>query len=328
MSDGGDGFGQVLSRLVSAQVKAVSAVDAAHRPRQANWWWAPRTRTAIIESAQTIGLALLPPGQYHPFELDTFGLCAVLEAAADSGAIHCVLGIGGSATNDGGFGLAHGLGWEFLDAKDQPIRCWTGLASLAHLCPPKHRRLIADLRVAVDVQNVLLGPKGATRVYGPQKGLKSKDFHLAESCLRRLATVVRKDLKLNHARLPGAGAAGGLGFGLASFFGARLEPGFSIFARYAKLSRRLRTAQLVVTGEGAIDASSLMGKGVGEIAKMCRQFRVPCLGLAGMIGDRRLAARHFTQAQALSPDLADAVQAKARAAYWLTRLSAQAARNY
>src|SRR3954463_2679591 len=119
MSDGGDGFGLLLSHLLNAQKERIKTVDAAHRPCEAKWWWHAPTRTAIIESALVVGLAQLPPGKYHPFELDTRGLGEVLLAANAKGAKRCVVGIGGSATNDGGFGMAAALGWQFFDTHDE-----------------------------------------------------------------------------------------------------------------------------------------------------------------------------------------------------------------
>src|SRR5690242_1517867 len=264
MSDGGDGFGEVLGRLRDAEMKTVDTLDAARRPIRAAWWWDSKTTTAIIESARVIGLALLPPNKFHPFDLDTFGLGAVMDAASSIGARHCLMGIGGSATNDGGFGVARARGWTFLDNRGQPIEQWRRLDLLQRISPPTSRGDLPELLVAVDVQNPLLGAKGASRIYGPQKGLRSEDIEHAENCLCRLAEVVGRDLGSNAAIEPGAGAAGGLGFGMRCFFGARLESGFDIFARCARLRERIRAAQLVITGEGAIDASTLMGKGVGE----------------------------------------------------------------
>ena len=130
MSDGGDGFGAVLSGLVEGEEQSLATVDAAHRPLQAIWWWDRRTQTAIIESAGIIGLALLPPNKFHPFDLDTFGLGAALQATAEKGARNCLMGLGGSATNDGGFGLARALGWRLLDENDRPVGKWTDFASL------------------------------------------------------------------------------------------------------------------------------------------------------------------------------------------------------
>jgi glycerate kinase len=197
----------------------------------------------------------------------------------------------------------------------------TGLASLR---PPLRRRWFKRLTVAVDVSNPLLGPRGATRIYGPQKGLRPPDFKLAEACLKQLAQVARRTFGQDYAADPGAGAAGGLGFGLRTFLGARLVPGFEVFARHAALARRLRSADLVITGEGAIDDSTLMGKGTGQIAERCRQLAVPCLGLAGQVSARVKRKTLFTQTHALT-DLTTLEQAQAQPAYWLERLAAAAA---
>ena len=168
---------------------------------------------------------MLPPGRFHPFQLDTLGLGAVMRAAAERGARRCLMGIGGSATNDGGFGLARALGWEFLDREGEPIERWTGLDGLERIRVPQRRRWFSAVVVATDVRNTLLGPRGATRVYGPQKGLRPQDFALAERCLGRLARVVKQQFGRDFAREPGAGAAGGLGFGLQAFLGAELHRG-------------------------------------------------------------------------------------------------------
>lgn len=322
MSDGGDGFGDVLGTLLGAKTQSVKTVDAAHRPCRARWWWEPKSKSAVIESANVIGLAMLPPGKFHPFELDTFGLGAVVRAAAKKGARRCLIGIGGSATNDGGFGLARALGWNFLKTDGQSIQQWTELPALAQIHPPKQRRWFGECIVAVDVQNPLLGPRGATRVYGPQKGLVAGEFAAAEHCLRRLAAVFKKDFGQDFGTAPGAGAAGGLGFGLLGFLGARPEPGFDLFARHAKLNKILRTSDLVLTGEGRLDASTLMGKGVGEMARRCRQLNLPCVCFAGDISQAAEIRHAFTQAHALTA-LTSPADAKARPAFWLER-SAQA----
>lgn len=326
MCDGGDGFGMAMGQLLGARVRMVRTVDAAHRACRGKWWWAYDTRTAIIESAAVIGLALLPPGKYHPFYLDTFGLGAVFDAALRAGARRFLVGIGGSATNDAGFGLARALGWRFLDSTDSEIKTWIHLHKLAALKPPPERRRFREVLVAVDVRNPLLGPSGATRVYGPQKGLRSKDFPLAEKCLRHLAQVVRRDLGRDFAEASGAGAAGGLGFGLAAFLGARLTPGFQMFAKMARLEQRLRAVDCVLTGEGQIDRSTLMGKGVGEIAKLCRGWGKPCFGLAGSVSTEARGPKLFSVVHALA-DLTSIEDARARPAFWLERLARRVAQT-
>ena len=333
ISDGGDGFGEVMSELVGARQLSCRTVDAAHRPCKATWWWDAKTKTAIIESAKIVGLAMLPPGEFHPFDLDTFGLGAVLRTARDKGAKQILVGIGGSATNDGGFGLARALGWKFFNCDGRLIERWTDLHGLKRIQPPQ-RRGSGRVIVAVDVQNKLLGVRGATRIYGPQKGLQPQDFELAERCLRWLAKVLGVPpsggnirLKPELQTIPGTGAAGGLGFGLLAFLGAKLEPGFDLFARHATLEHRLRDADLVITGEGAIDRSTLMGKGVGQIAKRCLKLKIPCLGLTGMTVRSAAVNQFFSEVHTLT-DLTSPAQAKAKSSFWLEQLAERTALEF
>mgnify|MGYP005836051001 FL=1 len=327
ISDGGDGFGELLGQLLGAEACEVATLDAAHRPRRARWWWEPRRRLALVESARVIGLARLPPGQFHPFDLDTFGLGAVLRAVARRRPRRTLVGLGGSATNDAGFGLARALGWRFFARDGRALTRWTELAELASVRPPRQRPAWGELLVAVDVRNRLLGPRGCTRIYGPQKGLRPEDLTPAERCLRRLARVLgRAGRRVAPAGLPGAGAAGGLGYGLMVFAGARLVPGFELFARLSGLDERVARADWVITGEGALDETTLaMGKGVGGVARLCRQKRRPCLALAGMVSDRARAARWFASVHALTPDLTSPARAKREAAKWLTELARRVA---
>ena len=334
MSDGGDGFGEVMGQLLGAKIQKINTVDAAHRKCEARWRWEPKTKTAVIESASVIGLAKLPPGKFHPFELDTFGLGAVIRAAAGKGAKRCIIGIGGSATNDGGFGLARALGWKFWDRDGAAIERWTELHRLKRISPPKRVRWFSELVVAVDVQNPLLGARGATRVYGPQKGLRGDDFALAEKCLRRLALVCSGGLRpplfdqrhsQSAATTPGAGAAGGLGFGLMTFLGAKMEPGFDLFARLAGLHKHFHAADLVITGEGRMDESTFMGKGVGAIVRRCLKFKTSCIALAGDITGRKGGT--FLEMHALT-ELTTMEKAKANPDHWLERLAADTAKNF
>jgi glycerate kinase len=331
MSDGGDGFGEVLARHLGAEAREVESVDAAHRRIRATWWWVRRGRLALVESARVIGLAQLPRGRHHPFNLDTFGLGAVLRAVARLRPARCLVGIGGSATNDGGFGLARSLGWRFLSSSGQPIEEWTQLPSLARVLPPARRVSLGRVEVAVDVRNRLLGLRGATRSYGPQKGLRPEDFRLAEAALRRLQRVASNQLGLEDrpAAKPGSGAAGGLGFGLHVFAGGRLVSGFECFSRSARLEQRLARCHLVITGEGAVDEGTvLMGKGVGRIARMARRFNVPCLALAGAVARPELARGCFTRLLAITPALTAAGDSLAHPAKWLRILASRAASEW
>ena len=323
ISDGGDGFGCVLGDALGAKPQRITTVDAAHRKCVSTWWWQPKTRTAIIESANIIGLAMLPVGKFHPFQLDTFGLGKVLLAATSKGAKTIILGIGGSATNDGGFGLARSLGWEFLDARGERIEQWTQLHTLAEIRRTKSLKL-PKIVVAVDVENPLLGKRGATRIYGPQKGLRADEFVIAEKNLRRLASVAKRQLGFDFTRTHGTGAAGGLGYGLATFARGELRPGFELLARTTRLTSHLDGCDLVITGEGSLDASTLMGKGAGSLAQICRARGIPVIGLSGVLHDSLKLRKLFTQTRSLT-QLTTPSKARSRAAHWLAILAAKIA---
>lgn len=331
MSDGGDGFGEVMAKLLGAKPQSTMTVDAAHHRLRAKWWWVGENKTALIESAQVIGLALLPSGKFHPFDLDTFGLGKIFQAAIKRGARKILIGIGGSATNDGGFGLARSLGWKFHDASGDEINSWPDLVNLETVCNPSLSK-IPEVVVAVDVQNPLLGRGGATRVYGPQKGLRAKDLLSAEAALKRLMIICCGGLRPSPknrrsqaaATIAGDGAAGGLGFGLRCFLNGKLERGFEMFSQYSTLTERIRKADLVVTGEGAIDEQTFMGKGVGEVFDLSAKFRVPCVALAGKIES---AERKFAS-HAIVPGLASFEEAKTKPAFYLSKLAEKLAREW
>ncbi|MCC7376255.1 MAG: glycerate kinase [Verrucomicrobiales bacterium] len=282
MSDGGDGFGPVVGTLIGARARSLPTTDAAGRLRRARWWWEPSRRIAVIETAQSNGLALLPKGRFHPFDLDTSGVGRLLRAAHRAGAVTGLLGVGGSATNDGGFGLALALGWKFLDRKGRLLLRWRDLERLSHVEPPTPTGSHVRWIVATDVSNPLLGRQGATRVYGPQKGLRPADLPKAEACLAQLAKVMKRQTGFD-SRLPGCGAAGGLGYGLQAFLGAERRLGFDVFAEFADLDRRLAESDLVISGEGAVDAQTLMGKGVGQLLAACRRHDKPVALFGGRV---------------------------------------------
>jgi len=321
VSDGGDGFGAIMAEMLGAKPVRVKTVNAAHQSVEATYWWKPDSKLAIVEAANIIGLAMLPKGEFHPFDLNTYGLGLVLQAAAKRGARRALIGIGGSATNDAGFGMARALGWKFLDRRGREIIEWLKLAELLQVVPPRKRRVIFHVTVAVDVNNPLLGARGCSRIFGPQKGLRPGDMKPAEAALRRLARVLEVQMGIGDRHAPGVGAAGGLGFGLNVFVGARLKPGFDLVARQAGLLRKIRGAELVITGEGAIDHQTLMGKGTGEIAMLARAAGVPCMGLAGKVEDKRKSRRLFTDTGSLT-ELTTPASAVRNPSRWLEKLAA------
>jgi glycerate kinase len=323
ISDGGDGFGAVLAERLGAERRTLKTVDAAHRPIQAHWWYDPHSGRALIEAAAINGLAQLPPGHFHPFELDTTGLGAVLKAAQEAGAREVLMGIGGSATNDAGFGLARALGWQFFDEAGQPIERWIHLDQLHRWTPPESPFPL-PITVAVDVDNPLLGARGCSRVYGPQKGLRTDNLPIADAALGRLAEFAAAAHGTRLDERPGAGAAGGLGFGLRLFLRATLESGFEIVARHTRLIEEIDQADLILTGEGSIDRQTFMGKGTGQIALLCQQRTKPCWGLAGVVEaptSTEPSTALFQRLAAITPTLTQPAEAKADAARWLALLA-------
>ena len=325
MSDGGDGFGEVIASLTAAKKRSAITVNANHEKCSAPWWFKADTGTAIVESARTVGLSMLLPARHHPFALDTRGLGVLLAKIAARGVSRFLIGLGGSATNDCGFGMARALGWEFLDQKRKPLQRWTDLNSLVFLRPPQPRRRFAEMVIASDVQNPLLGPHGATRIYGPQKGLSPADIRFAEGAITRLAIVTKDTIGEDFSERPGAGAAGGLGFACMAFLGGRAEAGFDLFAKYSNLAKRLRNADLVLTGEGEIDASTAMGKGAGSLARLCRRAGIPCLGFTGSFDRKACPPDHLFDRVFALTEITTLGEAKSHPTSWLEHLAREAA---
>ena len=330
ISDGGEGFGSLMAKALNGTETLIPAVDVFGQKKTVPLWLTPQG-TALIESANLIGLVLIPQPQRDPLTLDSARLGAALKSDTLTRCRHCIIGIGGSATNDGGFGVARKLGWQFRNETGQEIEWWLDLTSLKTITEPKGGHLRADnldsVTVAVDVQNPLLGPEGCTHVYGPQKGLKEEDLPRAEAALARLAEVWKSRTGEDAASLAGAGAAGGLGFGLHCFAGAKIRSGFEVFAEAVDLTAKLEEADVVITGEGAMDHQSIMGKGVGELAKLAQINGCRCLGLAGHLDRHSGLEAHFEQCHALT-EITSRSEAEQNAAHWLEKLSTEAAKNF
>ncbi|HZU75516.1 MAG TPA: glycerate kinase, partial [Dehalococcoidia bacterium] len=225
--------------------------------------------TAVIETAEACGLSLLKGRPLDPARATTFGVGELLRTALDAGCRHVLLGIGGSATDDGGAGMAQALGFGLLDAEGCELgRGPAGLASLARI-DASHtdpRLAQASFDVAVDVTNPLCGPQGATAVFGPQKGVLPEQIPVFDAALRRLGERIERDLGVPVLDLPGGGAAGGLGAGLAGFLHARLRPGFALVAETLGVEQQVARADLVLTGEGRLDAQTPYGKTVAGVS--------------------------------------------------------------
>ena len=293
MADGGEGTVDALVIATGGSYQSVRVRGPLGGPVEAQFGLLGDGRTAVMEMASASGLALLPAGERDPFQTTTRGTGELLRAILDLGVRHGVVGIGGSATNEGGAGFAQALGYRLLDAGGAELLPGGGaLDQLVEIdasqCDARLGALTID--VACDVDNPLCGTRGATAVFGPQKFAlgrlpTAEDLAKLDANLGHLARIIERDLGPKVAELPGAGAAGGLGAGLVAFAGGRLRPGIEIVIEAVGLQNRLRGADLCITGEGALDGSSAGGKTPVGVARHCRLAGVPCLALAGKIGD-------------------------------------------
>jgi len=247
-------------------------------------------RTAVIEMASASGLALVPPRHRNPLVTTTFGTGELIRAALDRGVRKILIGIGGSATVDGGSGMAQALGVKLLDARGHGIPSGGGgLAKLDRIdmsgLDPRVKSRRVGIEVACDVRNRLTGKTGAARVYGPQKGATPGQVRILDKALARLAEVIRRDLGVDVGRLPGSGAAGGLGAGLVAFLGARLRSGGEMVLEAVDLAGKMQRAEIVITGEGRLDRSSAYGKTPMGVAQTAVKLGIPVVALVGSVGE-------------------------------------------
>ncbi|KQP47760.1 glycerate kinase [Pseudorhodoferax sp. Leaf274] len=296
MADGGEGTVQALVDATGGRLREIVVTGPTGRRTAARYGLAADDTLAVIEMAAASGLEGVPPAERDPRSATSFGTGELIADALDAGARRFVIGLGGSATNDGGAGMLQALGARLLDADGRDIG--HGGAALARL----HRidvggldARIAQCRidVACDVTNPLLGPRGASAVFGPQKGATPAMVEELDRCLQRLADVLRRDLGQDVADVPGTGAAGGMGAALLAVLGARLRPGSEVVADALGLDAAVREADLVVTGEGRTDGQTIHGKAPIGVARVAARHGVPVIGLSGALApDARAVHEH------------------------------------
>jgi glycerate kinase len=287
IADGGEGTVEALVAATSGAIRRTWVHGPLQTPVEAFWGILGDGQTAVIEMASASGLPLVPRDKRDPRLTSTYGTGELIKAALDAGLTRLIIGIGGSATNDGGTGMAQALGVRFLDAEGLELPPGGGaLAQLAQidLTNLDPRLATADLLVACDVDNPLTGPRGASAIYGPQKGATPDMVPVLDAALARFAEVATQATGRDVATLPGAGAAGGLGAGLLFFTPARLSPGVKIVLEATGFGELARTADLVITGEGCTDAQTAMGKAPVGVAAMAKTWGVPVLCLSGGLG--------------------------------------------
>lgn len=289
LADGGEGTVSALVRGAGGALKTVTVRGPLGAETLAQWAILD-DGSAAIEMAQASGLTLVAPPNRDAKRASSYGTGEVIRTALDAGCRKLLIGIGGSATTDGGAGALQALGARFLDAAGQQLA--PGGAALFHLAAIDVSGLDARLRdceitVLCDVTNPLCGPRGAARIYGPQKGASPEDVELLDAALSRFADVATQTLGRDWREFPGAGAAGGIGFGLLGFLDARLRPGIEVVLETTRFAEKLEDADLVLTAEGALDEQTLSGKTIAGVASAAKHAKngagVPVIAFGGAV---------------------------------------------
>jgi len=321
LADGGPGTVEALVDATHGRYVESDAHDPLGRPVRARWGALGDARTAVIEMAAASGLTLLREDERDPMRASTFGTGELIVAALDAGYQRVIVGVGGSATNDGGAGAAHALGVRLLDDRGDELP--PGGAALASLARIDTTGLNARLRdahviVATDVASPLCGPDGASVLYGAQKGATPSQARELDAALAHYAEVIDRDLGVDVAGVAGAGAAGGLAAGLIAFCGATVRPGFDVVAEAVGFYERMRAADLIVTGEGRLDRQTAFGKTAAGVARAARAAGRPVIAVVGSMREQETASL-FDAVCAITPDLASEAEALARPADLIAR---------
>lgn len=305
MADGGEGTVDAVLAATGGERRECRVCGPLGESVLAHWGWLGEG-TAVLEMASASGLHHVPRARRDATVTTSLGTGELIRAALDAGATRIILGLGGSATNDGGAGLLQALGVRFLDARE--VELPPGGAALARLARIDAggldpRLLQARVEIAADVDNPLCGPRGASRVFGPQKGADPQQVEQLDAALEHYARVVAATLGEDHSHHPGVGAAGGLGFAARAFLHAGFRPGIELVAELSGLADAVEGADLVITGEGRLDSQSLHGKTPVGVARIARAAGVPVVALAGSLGEdyQALYAAGIDAAFALSP---------------------------
>lgn len=286
MADGGEGTVQSLVDATDGEIISKVVTGPLGEPVEAFFGILGNKTTAVIEMAAASGLHLVPKEKRNPLLTTTRGTGELIAAALDHGVTHIIIGLGGSATNDGGAGMAKALGAQLLDMEGKEISEGGGaLGDLVSINLSSFDPRLANVKIeaACDVNNPLTGKKGASAIFGPQKGATAEMIEQLDQNLGHYAAVIERDLGKKISDVPGAGAAGGLGAGLLAFLPSELKRGVDIVIEATGLSRIVKDADLVITGEGKIDGQTIFGKTPIGVAKTAKKFDVPVVGIAGNI---------------------------------------------
>lgn len=288
MADGGDGTVQCLVNATGGEILKEKVTGPLGDEVLASYGILGDKKTAVIEMAEASGLTLVPENKRNPLITTTYGTGQLIKAALDQGCRKMIIGIGGSATNDGGAGMVQALGVKLLDKGGEEIGFGGGELKKIFRIDTKYldnRLSKTKVLIASDVSNPLCGPKGATRIYGPQKGATPELIKELDESLAYFAEIIKRDLNKDIKDIPGAGAAGGLGASLIAFLDAELRPGIEIIIEIVKLEQAIKDADLVITGEGKIDSQTIYGKAPIGVAKIAKKYNISVIAIAAIISD-------------------------------------------
>lgn len=275
LADGGEGTVDALIEGLGGESVAVTVTGPLGAPIASRYGLVRDRGLAVIEMADAAGLPLVPVAERNPMNTTTYGLGELILAAAESGAREFIIGIGGSATNDCGLGMLTALGVRFLDSEGVSVGIYgRDVSNVAHVDASGLKAILQDCRfhIACDVNNPLTGKNGCSYIYGPQKGATPDIVRAMDKSIASLARIVASDVGKDYAAMPGAGAAGGLGFAFRSFLPAMLEPGIEIVLGTLGIECALKAADLVITGEGRMDAQTAMGKAPVGVARLAKRL--------------------------------------------------------
>jgi glycerate kinase len=326
MADGGEGTAEVICNALGGSWVRCKAHDPLGREIDARYAWIPRRKLAVMEMSEAAGMRRLPESERDPLRTNTFGVGEMILDAAQRGARQIIIGLGGSATNDGGFGMARAMGFRFFDHERELCGAVSELVNLDRIEKPKDLAL-PKIIAAVDVRNPLLGANGATRVFGPQKGATDEKIDILERALAKLADVVSKEFGVDYRNEPGTGAAGGLGFGLTSFCGAKIQPGFDVVAEAADLESKMKDVDVVITGEGSLDRQTLEGKTPAGVARLARKLRKSVVAMVGRASQDRDVGELFDEVYELAQPKMSEKENMARAAELLRERAEELAKT-
>lgn len=288
MADGGEGTTESLVAALDGELVSVDAVDALGRPRKAHYGWIPSQKLAVMEVAETIGIEHISPQERNPRVANTAGVGMMLRDILKRNPQKIIVGLGGSATNDGGWGMLHELGLRLINSAEELIEPQAlALAKAAAVSQNKIPTAFSKVEIllASDVSNPLSGGKGATAVFGPQKGVKADEISLFDTALSNWGRIIDTWCGKQVSQTPSAGAAGGLGAAFLGFLGAKTQPGVQVVIENLNLEEKLVGADLVFTGEGGMDFQTKFGKTPWGVMETARKHGIPTIAFAGKIGE-------------------------------------------